>query len=157
MSSVAENAAKQSEFSVQQIYFKDLSFESPAAPQIFKQDWQPEMNLELHTQSNKLDQDHHEVVLTVSVPVKSGDKTIFLAEVKVAGIFMVKQFNNEELGPLLGSVCPNILFPYAREKISSMVASGGFPPLYLAPINFDALYQQHLQQGNEQEAQEAAG
>jgi len=145
-----EDKAQAPEFNIQRIYTKDLSFEAPGAPQIFQQDWQPELNLELHTHTSVLAEGIHEVILSVTVTAKSSDKTAFLVEVKEAGIFTIKNFPAEQLPSMLGSICPSILFPYAREVVSEMVVRGGFPPLYLAPVNFEALYAQHLQQAKQQ-------
>ena len=102
--------------------------------------------MDLNTQTNSLGDDNHEVVLTVSVTVKIGEKTIFVAEVKQAGIFTVKGFRKEELSAMLGSFCPNVLYPYARQVVTYVVMEGGFPQLYIAPVNFDVMYQQHQQQ-----------
>jgi preprotein translocase subunit SecB len=92
----------------------------------------------------------YEVALTVTITVKSNDKTAYLVEVNQAGIFALSGFSDQEMGPMVGSFCPNILFPYAREAVSDLVAKGGFPQLLLAPVNFDALYSQHLQQTQQQ-------
>lgn len=135
-----------SEFLIQRIYIKDLSYEAPQVPAIFQQEWKPDLNLQIHTSSSKLADGVHEVVLKLTVTVKSNDKTAFLAEVQQAGIFTVQQFPDDQLHAILGGVCPGILFPYAREVISDLVSRGTFPPLYLAPINFDALYLQQLEQ-----------
>lgn len=142
----ANDNATAPEFNIQRIYTKDLSFEAPSTPQIFQQEWHPELNLELNTHTSVLAEGVHEVVLTVTVTAKSKEKTAFLVEVKEAGIFTIKNFPAEQLPPMLGSICPSILFPYVREVVSEMVVRGGFPPLYLAPVNFEALYAQHVQQ-----------
>lgn len=135
---------KQPEFAIQRLYIKDLSFEAPQSPQIFQQQWQPEVNLQLQTQTNALGDDAHEVELSVTVTATSEQKTAFLVEVKQAGIFTLKNFPEDQLRAMLGSVCPGILFPYVREVVSDLVTRGTFPQLYLTPINFDALYAQHL-------------
>lgn len=140
------NTATQPEFAIQRIYIKDLSFEAPHAPAIFQEDWKPDVNLQIQTNTTQLAKDIHEVVLKVTVTVKSGDKNAFLIEVQQAGIFTLQLFPDEQLRTILGSVCPNILFPYVREVISDLASRGTFPPLYLAPVNFDALYAQHLEQ-----------
>lgn len=134
------------EFAIQRVYLKDLSFESPLSPQVFLQEWKPELHMDLHTKVNKLDEGNYEVVLTVSVNVSVGEKTAFVVEVQQGGIFAVKGFAEEELKPMLGSFCPNILYPYARQVVTNAVMEGGFPQLYLAPVNFDAMYHQHQQQ-----------
>jgi len=140
--------AKNSEaqFGIQRIYIKDTSFESPAAPKIFLEQWQPELDMNLNTKTQKLEDNTHEVILTVTVTVKMKDKTVFVVEVHQAGIFTIQNFPEDQLKHMLGSFCPNILYPYAREAITDLVIKGGFPQLYLAPINFEALYQQQQQQ-----------
>jgi preprotein translocase subunit SecB len=144
----------QAEFGIQRLYVKDASFEAPSTPQIFRSEWKPDLNLNLDTKATELEKNVYEITLTVTVTAKVGNETAFLAEVKQAGIFAVQNFSKEQLGPLLGSFCPNILFPYAREMITDLVVRGGFPPLYLSPINFDELYKQHLtEQGQKGGAQ----
>lgn len=133
-------------FDIQRLYTKDISFEAPNSPDVFRQEWKPEVKLDINTKSNKLEEGVYEVVLTVTATTTMDKKNIFLAEVQQAGVFSVDGFAEEQTGQMLGSFCPNILFPYARETISDLVNRGGFPPLYLAPINFDALYAQHLEE-----------
>jgi preprotein translocase subunit SecB len=135
----------QKQFSIQKIYVKDMSFETPNSPAIFTQDWKPEINLELNTQANKVNDSIHEVVLSLTVTAKLGDSTAYLAEVKQAGIFAMQGFGETELAPMLGAFCPGTLYPYARETVTDLVARGGFPQLVLAPINFDALFAQQTQ------------
>ena len=134
------------EFVIQKIYLKDISFESPNAPEVFTNEWSPEANIELNTSSSKLDENIYEVTLTVTVTAKSKEKNAFLVEVKQTGIFTVVGGSEQELGHLLGAYCPSVLFPYAKEAVGSMVMRGGFPELNMAPINFDALYVQQLEQ-----------
>jgi preprotein translocase subunit SecB len=129
-------------FEIQRLYIKDLSFESPNAPALFQTEWQPEVNIDLNVGHQALEDGNYEVVLTVTVTTKGGEKTAFLAEVKQAGIFTIAGFPKEQLDHMLGAFCPNILYPYAREAISDVVTRGSFPQLLLSPINFDALYQQ---------------
>lgn len=138
------------QFEIQRIFIKDISFESPNTPHTFLEEWKPEVSLNLETKSNRV-QDHlHEVVLSITATVTSNKKTAFLIEVHQAGVFMINGFPSDQLHQMLGSFCPNILFPYAREVVSDVVVRGGFPQLILAPVNFDALYAQHLeQQGKE--------
>ncbi len=133
------------EFAIQKIYIKDVSFETPNSPAIFTQKWEPNVNLELSTAGRPLADGVHEVVLSITVTAKIGDKTAYLVEAQQAGVFTIRNFNEQELGPMLGSFCPNILFPFARETISDLVIKGGFPQLLLAPVNFDALFAQHMQ------------
>lgn len=137
--------AEQKQFSIQKIYVKDMSFETPNSPGIFTQDWKPEINLELNTQGSKVTDGVHEVVLSLTVTAKLGGNTAYLAEVKQAGIFSMQGFGEAELAPMLGAFCPGTLYPYAREAVSDLVARGGFPQLVLAPINFDGLYAQQIQ------------
>jgi preprotein translocase subunit SecB len=115
---------------------------------MFTEDWQPEMKMDLHTAVNPLAEGVFEVVLTVTITVKVKEKTAFLAEVEQAGIFNVTGFEKQQQDGMLGSYCPNILFPYVREVISELVNKGGFPQLVLQPVNFDAVYAQHLQQSS---------
>lgn len=152
----AQNQAQN--FAIQKIYTKDISFETPNSPGIFTQtEWNPDVNVQLNSSTTAMEQDSHEVVLTVTVTAKLGDKTAYLAEVQQAGIFKVENFQADQMGHLLGSFCPNILFPYVREAISDLVNRGGFPQMLLAPVNFDAIYAQHIQQQQAQaEAQGAA-
>ncbi len=145
-------------FTIQRIYVKDVSFEAPHAPEIFREEWKPEVNVDLQTKTNRLEESIYEVVLHLTVTVKMGEKVAFLIEVHQAGIFTLSKFPAEQLSHALGSMCPNILYPYARETISDIVVRGGFPQLLLAPVNFDALYLQHLehQKKNPQKQEEQA-
>jgi len=140
------DAQGEQQFGIQKIYVKDVSFESPSTPQSFTETWDPDVNLELNTNGTGIAEDTYEVVLSLTVTVKNADKTAFLVEVQQAGIFHMSGFGDEDLGGMLGSFCPNILFPYAREAVSDLVTRGGFPQLALAPVNFDALYAQHLEE-----------
>lgn len=146
MSDQPQANQNQREFALQRIYVKDLSFETPNSPVIFTEEWKPESNLNLNSNVTKLGNNAYEVVLTVTVTTKVGDKTAFLVEVQQAGIFIIKGFAENELGQMLGAYCPNILFPYTREVVSDLVTKGGFPQLLLTPVNFDALYAQHMQE-----------
>ncbi|CAG7857546.1 Protein-export protein SecB [biofilm metagenome] len=148
MAEEQSNQGKQ--FSIQKIYTKDLSFETPNAPKIFREKWEPAVDFNLSTRVDQLDETAYEVTLTITITVKSTEITAYLAEVNQAGIFTLSNFTEQEMGPMLGSFCPNILFPYARAVVSDLVAKGGFPQLLLAPVNFDALYNQHLQQAQQQ-------
>lgn len=134
------------QFEIQRIYIKDLSYEAPNTPHTFTEEWKPEVQLNLETKSNRIQENMHEVVLSVTATVTSNKKSAFLVEVHQAGIFLIAGLPNEQLRQMLGSFCPNILFPYAREVISDVVVRGGFPQLLLAPVNFDALYAQHLEE-----------
>lgn len=140
-------ADEQQQFAMQRIYTKDISFESPSSPDIFKKQWQPKVNVDLNTKSDKLDdQGNFEVVLSITITAKVDEDTAFLVEVQQAGIFAIAGFSDEDLRRVLGTAAPNILFPYAREAIDGLCVKGGFPPVMLAPVNFDALYQQALAQ-----------
>ena len=151
----AQNPAQN--FTIQKIYTKDISFETPNSPAIFTQtEWNPDVNVQLNSRATVLEDNAHEVVLAVTVTVKLGDKTAYLAEVQQAAIFKIENFPAEQMGHVLGSFCPNILFPYVREAISDLVARGGFPQMLLAPVNFDAIYAQHMQQQAQAEAEGAA-
>jgi preprotein translocase subunit SecB len=134
------------QFAIQRIYTKDVSFETPNAPQVFTTEWKPNINVQLNTSVQDLGENHYELVLNVTVTAKQGDKTGFLAEVQQAGIFLISGVPDAEMGPMLGIFCPNILFPYAREAVSDLVNRGSFPQLNLAPVNFEALYAQQVQQ-----------
>ena len=131
---------------LQRIYVKDCSFESPRSPAVFMAPFNPEVNVSMRTDANKLDNDNIEVVLTITVDAQSDNRTIFLVELHQAGLFSVRGFSEQELGLILGSYCPNILFPYAREAVSALVQKGSMPPLLLQPVNFDAIYAQSLGQ-----------
>lgn len=146
-------------FEIQRIYVKDLSYEAPNTPHTFVDDWKPEVQLNLETKSTRVQDNVHEVILSVTATVTSAKKSAFLIEIQQAGIFLVSGFPNEQLRQMLGSFCPNILFPYAREVISDMVVRGGFPQLILAPVNFDALYAQHMeeQKSTNKDAEETSG
>lgn len=157
-----EQAANQQEqpqqqFVVQRIYSKDLSFESPSTPAIFKKQWQPKINVDLNTKSEKIDEEgNFEVVLTITITAKVDEETAFLVEVQQAGIFFITGFEGEDLRRILGTASPNILFPYARENIDAVCVKGGFPAVLLAPVNFDAIYQQALAQQQAQAGAESA-
>jgi preprotein translocase subunit SecB len=134
------------QFAIQRIYTKDISFETPHSPQVFTGEWKPAINVQLNTAVQNLGNDHYELVLTVTVTAKHDDNTAFLAEVQQAGIFLISGLPEKEMGPMMGIFCPNILFPYAREVVTDLVARGSFPQLVLAPVNFEALYAQQAQQ-----------
>ena len=136
----AQQAA--SNFSVVRIFIKDISFESKQAPQIFERQWTPKLNLEVGVTNEKLSEKLHEVVLKLTVTVNTGDETAFLIEIQQAGVFLLEGFDEKNVENILGSMCPNILFPYARESIDSLAIKGTFPAPMLAPINFDALMKQ---------------
>ncbi|HLB41451.1 MAG TPA: protein-export chaperone SecB [Gammaproteobacteria bacterium] len=136
-------------FEIQRIFVKDISFEAPNTPHTFVEEWKPEVTLNLETKSSRIQENVHEVVLSITATVVSNKKTAFLVEVDQAGVFMISGFPNDQSHQMLGSFCPNILFPYAREVVSDIVVRGGFPQLILAPVNFDALYNKHIQEQGE--------
>ena len=123
------------------IYFKDMSLEVPGAD-VFTREWKPELDINLSSDAEKLDDDHYQVTLTVSVTANNSDEPAFIAEVHQAGIFLLKDIPKDQIGQILGAYCPNVLFPYAREVISDIVTRGSFPQLLLAPVNFDQAYAQ---------------
>ena len=155
---MAEQEAKTPEkrLSVVKIYVKDFSFESPQAPSVFNaQEWAPNTNLNLRSAHSPVSDTFHEVVLTITVEAKEkdSDKAIFLVELQQAGVFDISGYEKEEMGVLIGSFCPGVLYPYAREAIAGIIQKGGFPEFVLQPINFEALYAQSLEQ---QQAEAAA-
>jgi preprotein translocase subunit SecB len=147
----AENAP-QAQFTVEKIYVKDVSFEAPNAPQIFQEQGQPQLNMSLNQKVGRLNDAVFEVVLGVTLTCTLGEKTVYLAEVQQAGIFGLGGFDDRNLDMMLGTYCPNVLFPYVRQAISDLIVSGGFPPFYLQPINFDGLYAEGLRRRADQAA-----
>ncbi|MCP5089583.1 MAG: protein-export chaperone SecB [Gammaproteobacteria bacterium] len=148
--------AAEKRLSIIKIYSKDFSFESPQAPEIFRQgDWQPQTNLNLRSSHNVIESGQHEIVLTITIEATENEKTCFLVELQQAGLFDIVGYEGEELKAIVGSFCPNILFPYARESIASLIQKGGFPEFVLQPINFDALFMQAQQQNAAEAAAEA--
>jgi preprotein translocase subunit SecB len=124
---------------LQNVYLKDCSYESPNGPRI-DGTWNPQINLDLQTNSTTLGPEVREVVLTVTVSAKYGEATIFLVEVKQAGLFVIRNLSEDEVKRAVSTVCPGVLFPYARAAVSQLVSQGGFPQFLLPPVNFDALY-----------------
>ena len=149
---------QQQEFGIHTIYLKDVSFEAPNSPAIFQSQFQTNIEMNLNVETNKLAENIYEVVLSVTVTAKAiadenaepkpDDKTAFLVELQQAGVFSLSGFDEDSLGPMLGIYCPNVLFPYARETTASLVAKGGFPQLILEPVNFEAMYAQHVNSQN---------
>lgn len=142
--SVGEAGAKQ--VLVTRIYVKDCSFESPRSPAAFFAPLSPEVKVNMRTSSQKLDGDDFEVVLSLTVEAQSDNRALFLVEVHHGGVFTIRGFTDAELAAILGSYCPSIIFPYARETVSDLVSKGGMPALLLQPVNFDAVYMQSLAQ-----------
>ncbi|MFT6039443.1 MAG: preprotein translocase subunit SecB [Candidatus Azotimanducaceae bacterium] len=156
---MSEQAAepRDAQFSLQRIYLKDASFESPRAPESFMGQWKPKVNLELNSKHKSVGDDLFEVGLRVTVTVKKeDDEVVYLSEVEQAGIFLIKGLAEEAMAQTLGSFCPSVLFPYAREALDSLVIKGSFPPLMLAPVNFDAIYEQSRQQMAAQQQEDRA-
>ena len=138
-------------FGIEKLYVKDLSVEVPNAPEIFLEREAPQINIQLNTSGRGVGEGVYEVVLTVTVTAKVGEKTVFLVEVGQSGVFRIQNVPEDQLEPLIAVACPNILFPYAREAVSDAVTRAGFQPIVLQPVNFEAMYMQRLQQA------EAAG
>jgi preprotein translocase subunit SecB len=139
------------EFIIQRIYVKDLSLECPQSPYAFQEEWQPELNLQFSMNTTSLAESNYELVLQITVTATAKEKVLFLLEIKQAGLFTLKGFTEEQNQQILNITCPTILFPYAREAVSDLVGRAGFPPLYLAPVNFEALFAQQMQEQNKKE------
>ncbi|MBT8049520.1 MAG: protein-export chaperone SecB [Xanthomonadales bacterium] len=145
------------QFQMQKLYTKDVSFEVPNAPQIFQDTGQADVKMSLAQRVTELEENTHEVVLTVTVTATIGEKTAYLVEVAHAGIFTITGFQEQAAHAVMNTLCPNTLFPYSRQLISTLVAEGGFPPLVLQPVNFDQLYAQRMQQMMQEQNQQSAG
>jgi len=137
---------EQPAFQIEKIYVKDLSLEIPNAPQVFLQQVQPQLEVQLASESSPVSDHFYEVTVTATVTARAGERTLFLAEAVQAGIFSARNFPKDQLDPLLGIACPTILYPYLRETISDVIGRGGFPPVMLSPVSFEAIYMQRLQQ-----------
>ncbi|GBL03789.1 protein-export chaperone SecB [Glaciecola sp. KUL10] len=148
----AQQPAQAAQFNIQRIYTKDISFETPNSPAIFQKEWKPEVKLDIDTRTTELSPNTYEVVLSVTATAKIGEETAFLCEVAQAGIFQLGEMPEANKAHTLGSFCPNMLFPYARETVSNLVNRGTFPQLNLAPVNFDAIFAAYMQK-RQQEAQ----
>jgi preprotein translocase subunit SecB len=145
-------AAPAPAFTIDKIYVKDLSLECPGSPHSFKTQEAPQVEIGLRTRGEQIDTDVYECVLTVTLTAKTGDKTLFLVEASQAGIFTIRGVPPEHLQPVIAINCPTVLFPYIRETLADAVGRAGFPPVHLAPINFEALYQQQQQAQMQQPA-----
>jgi len=145
----------QPSFQIEKVYVKDLSLEIPHAPQVFVQQLQPQLEVQIHTNAAQFAEGYYECTVTATVTAKAGDRTLFLAEAAQAGIFSVRNVPAQEIDPLLGIGCPTMLFPYLRESISDRVTRGAFPPVLLNPVSFEALYMQRVQQGGAQRPAES--
>jgi len=146
--------AKAPQFALQRIYLKDFSFESPRSPGVFTGQWKPKINFEVKSRSRKHEENSYEVILTLTVDAKVEEETAFLVEVQQAGIFACVNMQPQQLEQVLAALCPNILFPYAREAVDSIVTKGSFPALMLSPINFDAVYAEQKKRQAEQRSQQ---
>ncbi|MBF7073803.1 protein-export chaperone SecB [Glaciecola sp. MH2013] len=149
----AADTQQQPQFNIQRIYTRDISFETPNSPTIFQKEWKPEVKLDIDTRTNELEPNLYEVILSITATATLGEETAFLCEVQQAGIFAIGEMPDQTKAHTLGSFCPNMLFPYARETISNLVNRGTFPPLNLAPVNFDAIFAAYMQKRAEQGAQ----
>ena len=132
----------EAQFSIQKVYVKDLSFETPNSPDIFKMEWKPVVDMHMTNEATPIGEDLYDVVLSITLTVKLEEKTAYLVEINQAGIFLIKNIPEDVIERMLATVCANILFPFAREAVSDTVTRGGFPQLLLSPVNFDALYAQ---------------
>ncbi|HET7363836.1 MAG TPA: protein-export chaperone SecB [Burkholderiales bacterium] len=137
---------QQPTFQIEKVYLKDSSLEIPHAPKVFLEQIQPQLEVQINTGAESFADGYYEVTVTATVTARMGERTLFLAEARQAGIFQVRGVSQQELPPLLGIACPTVLYPYLRETIQDMVARGGFPPVILAPLSFEALYLQQQQQ-----------
>ncbi|MAL99161.1 protein-export chaperone SecB [Hydrocarboniclastica marina] len=151
-----QNDDTKPQFALQRIYVKDISFESPNAPAIFQQTWQPKVSMDLNSSYTKISDTQYEVVVSLSITAKIEEKVAYIVEVQQAGVVMIKNIEDAQLGHMLGAYCPNLLFPYARETVDGMVNRGSFPSLMLAPVNFDLVYQQSLQRKQQEQAEQGA-
>ena len=148
---------QQAVFAIEKVYLKDASLEVPGAPQIFLENEAPQVEVNIHTAARTLEQPGlYETVLTVTVTSKLKERTAFLVEVAQGGIFQIRNVSEQDVEPILGIACPNVLLPYAREAVANLVTRAGFPPVLLQHMNFDSIYQQRLQQLREQQAQKSA-
>jgi preprotein translocase subunit SecB len=149
-------ATQQPSFAIERIYLRDLSLEIPNAPQVFSDREPPQIDVNIHNTAKALDAGSYEVVLTATVTARSKEKTAFLVEVAQAGVFQIRNVSQQDLDPVLAIACPNILFPYVRETVSSVISRAGFPAFLLNHISFEALYQQHLQRRQQPQQTPAA-
>ncbi len=154
-----DQGTSEKQIAIQKIYVKDFSFESPHTPDVFtKTNWSPKTNLNIRSSHTTGTDNNHEVVLTITIEAKEDEQTFFLVELQQAGLFHIAGYDEAEFKAIVGSYCPNIRFPYARESVANIVSKGGFPEFLLQPINFDALYAQGMAQAKAQtQKQPAAG
>ena len=138
-------------FAIEKVFLKDMSVEVPNAPEVFLERESPSMEVNISSAGREVQSGLYEVVLTVTITARIKEKTVFLVEVAQAGVFQIRNVPPQDMGPLLGIACPNTLFPYARETVSSVTARAGFQPVMLAPMSFEGIYQQQLQRMQEQQ------
>jgi preprotein translocase subunit SecB len=141
---------EQATFQIEKIYAKDASLEIPNAPQVFMEQGSPQLEVQIGTEIQNFAENMFEVTVSATVTAKSGDKTVFLAEAVQGGIFSIRNVPAQEMDPLLSIGCPTIIFPYLRETISDLITRGGFPPVLLSPVSFEALYVQRQQQAQQE-------
>jgi preprotein translocase subunit SecB len=156
-SSSAAEQAGQAQFNIQKIYVKDVSFEAPNTPAVFNETGTPNLNMNLNQKVARLADGVYEVVLGITLTCTIEEKNVYLAEVEQAGVFGLTGFDERNLDLMLGTYCPNVLFPYARQTISDLITAGGFPPFYLQPINFEALYAEGMRRRAENFSQQSSG
>ena len=145
MTQTISEAIETEQFSVQKVYVKDITFETPNSPDIFIAEWRPQVNMDISSETKAIDNEMYEVTLTISAKVETGGRIAYRVKAHQAGIFFMEGLDEETVVRMSATTCPAILFPFARELIASMVSRSGFPPLLLAPVSFDALYQKHQQ------------
>jgi preprotein translocase subunit SecB len=145
-STAKKQETEQAQFSIQRVYLKDLSFETPQGAVAFQKQWKPKVNQDLNTKTKKIDEGVFEVALRVTITMADGEETIYIIEAEQAGLFTIAGFTDEQLPQILNTTCPGILFPYLRETLDNVVTKGSFPALLLPPINFDALFANAVQQ-----------
>ena len=137
---------------IEKVYLKDASVEVPNGPQIFLENVQPQVDVQMGSQAQQMNEGLYECTLTITITAKAGDRNVFLCEVAQAGIFQIRGFGEEEMNAIIGIGCPTTIFPYARETVASLINRAGFPPINLAPVSFEALYMQQMQQAEAQRA-----
>ena len=148
---MSETEKAPQQLSLQKIFLQDASYECPQGAEAFKEQWRPEVKLDINSSTRVLESNFHEVVLMLTITVAQDDKTAFLVEIKQGGVFQIEGIEGDELKRVLAAFCPSVLYPYARETVDSLVVKGGFPPLMLAPVNFDALFLQQQRKNAEQQ------
>ena len=153
---MTDEKTPQKQILIQKLYMKDASFEAPNTPQVYSEEWQPQIDLNLQTKNTVVGENLREVVLSVTAEAKLGDKTAFIVEVHQAGVFMVTGFTDDENRQLVGAYCPNLLFAFAREAVADLVGKGGFPGFLLQPVNFDALYMKQMEEMAKAKVESAA-